>query len=107
MIDIKEAIKRTIIKFQKDEKKKLNPIHEIVNTFYIIRGKHKMPKEFYAGRWGYSKLAREAKKLYAVYNENISDCLWALDRMNYESTKGSYDWSISTCYKKEKLHRSN
>ena len=85
------------------DKKKVNPIHEIVNTYYTLRGWEKMPKTFYVGRNGYGKLAKEAKELYLVLNENLDDCIWAVDKMNYLAEKGKFDWSIRTCLKHKKL----
>lgn len=83
----------------KKENKKINPIHEIVNMYYKWKGIDKNPKEFYTGRYGYGKLAREAKKIYLFYEENLDESLWALDQMKYKAEKGGFDWSIITCLK--------
>lgn len=85
------------------EKKTVHPIHEIVNTYYRMRGWEKMPKDFYVGKNGYGKLASEAKKLYSVLDENLDDCIWAIDRMKYLADKGKFNWSIITCLKHTKL----
>lgn len=79
------------------EQKKINPVHEIVNTFFQLRKLDKMPKEFYKGRWAYGKLSREAKKLLTDCGEELDDALWSIDKMNYIATKKKFDWSISTC----------
>lgn len=81
------------------EKKKINPVHEIVSVFFKLRRLDKMPKEFYKGRWKYSKIAREAKQLLTDCSENLDDALWSLDKMNYIATKNKFDWSIITCTK--------
>ena len=64
-----------------------------------MNGLDKMSKEFYKGRYGYSKLAREAKELYTACKENLDDCVWALDKMKYLAEKGEFSWSIITCLK--------
>lgn len=84
-------------------KHKVNPIHEIVDNYFRMIGKEKMEAGFYVGRYSYGKVAKEAKDLYAVLNENLDDCIWALDRMNYLAKKGRFDWSIRTCLKHKKL----
>ncbi len=86
---------------EKLEKRKqaVNPVHEIVNCYYRMRGLENMPKEFYTGRYAYRKLAKEAKTLYLACNEILDDSLWALDRMKYLAEKGKFDWSIITCLK--------
>ena len=81
------------------EKKKVNPVHEIVNCYYRINGWEKMPKDFYTGRHAYNKLAREAKMLYQACDEVLDDCIWALDKMKYLAERGGFDWSIVTCLK--------
>ena len=83
----------------KNEKKKVNPVHEIVNLYYELRGWDKMPKEFYKGRHGYAKLASEAKRLLHNCDENLEDAMWSLDKMKYKADKGGFDWSIITCLK--------
>lgn len=79
------------------EQKRVNPVHEIVNTFFQLRNLDKQPKEFYRGRWAYGKLSREAKKLLTECGNNLEDAMWAIDKMNYIATKKKFDWSISTC----------
>ena len=83
----------------KKHKPAVNPVHEIVNCYYKINGWEKMPKSFYTGRYAYNKLASEAKKLYQVCDENLDDCIWALDKMKYLAKRGGFDWSIITCLK--------
>jgi hypothetical protein len=85
------------------EKKKVNPIHEIVNFYYLLNGWEKMPKDFYRGKMGYGKLAKEAKDLYGVLKEDLDDCMWAIQKMDYLAKKGKFSWSISTCLKHKKL----
>ena|SRR3989338_11614803 len=81
-----------------------SPIHEIVNTYYKIRGWDKKSKRFFKKKErSYGKLAHEAKELYEVLDHNLEDCIWALDRMNYLATKGNFEWSISTCLKHKNL----
>jgi hypothetical protein len=81
-----------------------SPIHEIVNTYYKIRGWDKKTKRFFKKKErSYGKLAAEAKQLYEVLDHNLEDCIWALDRMNYLATKGGFEWSISTCLKHKNL----
>jgi hypothetical protein len=90
-------------RLQKHEAAK-NPIHEIVNTYYKIRGWDDKPKSFFKKKErSYGKLAAEAKELYEVLDRNLEDCIWAIDRMNYLAEKGGFDWSISTCLKHKKL----
>lgn len=91
-----------LINLQKT-KKNVSPVHEIVNTYYKINGWEKMSKSFYTGKKSYGKLATEAKELYGVLNENLDDCIWALDRMKYLAEKGGFDWSISTCLKHKRI----
>ena len=83
----------------KKHKQAVNPVHEIVNCYYKMEGFEKMPKEFYTERYSYRKLASEAKMLYQACNENLDDCIWALDKMKYLAEKGGFDWSIITCLK--------
>lgn len=78
---------------------KINPVKEVVNTFYTIKGFANKGQAFYHGRWGYAKLAAEAKRLLEACGYNIEDALWCLDKMNYKANQGGYDWSISTCLK--------
>ena len=85
------------------EKKKVNPVHEIVNFFYKINGWDKMPKDFYKGKMGYGKLASEAKMLYQVLDGNLDDCLWAVDKMHYLAKKNGFSYTIRTCLKHKKL----
>ena len=87
----------------KKHKIAVNPIHEIVNVYYELRGWENREKSFYIGKKSYGKLASEAKKLYEVLDENLDDCIWALDRMKYLAEKGNFDWSISTCLKHKKM----
>src|SRR3989344_2445485 len=63
----------------------------------------KIPKEFYRGRYAYNKLAKEAKTLYEVLNQNLDDSIWALDRMKYLAERNGFDWTISTCLKHKKI----
>jgi len=89
---------------RKKPKKIQNPIHEIVNTYYKIRGWDKKSKRFFNKKErSYPKLAHEAKELYEVLGRDLEDCLWALDRMNYLAKKGNFEWSISTCLKHKNL----
>ena len=88
---------------KKDPKKKLNPVHEVVNFYYKLRGWEKMPKTFYQGKNSYGRLSFEAKQLYSVLKEDLEDCLWAIDKMNYLATKNGFEWTISTCLKHKKL----
>ncbi len=78
---------------------KINPVHEIVNTYFIINKLDDKPKSFYKGRYSYAKLSGEAKKLLENCGWNLEDALWSLDKMKYKADKGGYDWSISTCLK--------
>lgn len=80
-------------------KKKVNPVHEIVGVFFKIRGMDKMPKSFYRGRYAYPKLAREAKDLLGACNGILDDALWCLDKMKYLAERGHFDWTIRTCLK--------
>ena len=87
-----------LLKLQK-EKKKVNPVHEIVNTYHIWKGTDGRPKEFYGGKYGYGKLASEAKRLLTACGNSLDDALWSLDRMKYKAEKGRFNWSIITCLK--------
>jgi len=91
------------LKINKGGKVAINPIHEIVNSYFQMIGKDKMEAGFYVGRYSYGKLAREAKELYTVLKEDLDDCMWALDKMNYLAKKNGFDWSIRTCLKHKKL----
>lgn len=86
-------------KFKKNNEKKLNPVHEIVNLYYQVRGWESMPSHFYRGRHNYGKLASEAKRLLTECNDNLEDALWSIDKMNYKAKHGKFDWSIITCLK--------
>ena len=89
-----------ILKYkEKNGNKKLNPVHEIVNTYFQMIGKEFESKMFYQGRYGYGKLASEAKKLLTACGEDLEDALWALDQMKHKADKGKFDWSIATCLK--------
>ena len=79
--------------------KSINPVHEIVNMYYKLKGMDKKEKVFYKDKHSYPKLGREAKLLYEACNYNLDDALWALDKMKYKADKGRFDWSISTCLK--------
>ena len=84
----------------KKHKQAINPVHEIVNTYYSMRGWANKRKSFYKKKErSYVKLAYEAKVLYKVLDENLDDCIWALDKMKYLAEKGGFDWSIITCLK--------
>lgn len=78
---------------------RLNPVHEIVNNFYILQKIEKKPKSFYVGRYAYPKLAKEARKLLENCGWDLEDALWCLDKMKYKADRGGFDWSISTCMK--------
>ncbi len=77
--------------------KKINPVHEIVNTYFKMIGKEFEPKMFYQGRYGYGKLAGAAKRLLTACGDDLEDALWALDKMKYKAERGKFDWSIETC----------
>ena len=83
----------------KNGNKKLNPVHEIVQTYFQLIGKEFEPKMFYQGRYNYGKLASEAKRLLTACGEDLEDALWSLDQMKYRAEKGRFDWSIITCLK--------
>ncbi len=77
-----------------------NPVHELVNIYYEMRGWDSMPKDFYEKRErSYPKLAYEAKQLYEACEENLEDAVWSLDRMKYLAERGRFEWSIITCLK--------
>ena len=90
-------------KLLQETKTKINPIHEIVNTFYKLKGMENREKKEYTGRYSYGKLAKEARTLYDSCDRKLEDSLWALDQMKYKAQKGRFDWSIITCLK----HRLN
>lgn len=79
----------------------LNPVHEVVNTYYKMNNLDGKPRKFYEGRYAYGKLAREAKKLLDSCSDNLEDALWCLDKMKYLAEKKGFDWSIITCLKHE------
>ena len=83
----------------KQTQKKVNPVHEIVNLYYKLNNMDSKPKEFYKGRYGYGKLAKEAKQLLTACGGSLDDALWAVDQMLYRANKGGFDWSIITCLK--------
>jgi hypothetical protein len=83
----------------KKDGQEIHPIHEIVNTYYKMKGIDGKPKKFYEGINGYGKLAREAKKLLEICNDNLDDALWSLGKMKYLADKKGFNWSISTCLK--------
>ena len=87
----------------KAKKQAVNPVHEIVNVYYELRGWANREKSFYRGGKAYPRLAREAKELYEALGGNLDDSLWAIDRMNYLATKGNFEWTISTCLKHKKI----
>lgn len=97
-----EELKNPFIGYSKKillDKKSINPVHEIVNMYYKLKGIDKMEKTFYEGKYSYPKLAKEAKHLIEACSYNLDDALWALDKMKYKADKGKFDWSISTCLK--------
>ncbi len=102
MINISEIVKN--IEIRKSENKRINPVHEIVNTYFIIEGIDNRPGEFYKGRFNYGKLATEAKALYTACGESLSDALWSLDAMKRKAEKGKFDWSIGTCLKHDLIY---
>lgn len=81
------------------KKEKLNPVHELVNTYHEINGTAHKHKEFYKGRYDYRKLASEAKRLLVACDGNLEDAMWAIDKMKYKAEKGKFDWSIITTLK--------
>ena len=84
----------------KKHKQAVNPVHEIVNTYYKMQGWDDKPKRFYKKKErSYPKLAYEAKILYQALGGNLDDCIWAIDKMKYLAEKGKFDWSIITCLK--------
>ncbi len=91
------------LKNLKKEKKAINPIHEIVNVYYRLRGWENKRKSFYKGKRSNGKLAFEAKELYEILEKNLEDSLWAIDRMKYLAEKGDFEWTIRTCLKHKKL----
>ena len=100
--DLENPFKGYLVNLQK-QKQAVNPVHELVNCYYKMNGWEKMPKEFYRGRYAYNKLAKEAKTLYEVLNQNLDDSIWALDRMKYLAERNGFDWTISTCLKHKKI----
>ncbi len=84
-------------------KKKLNPVQELANLYYEMNGWDKMPKSFYVGKMGYSKVCLEAKELLQILDNNFDDCVWALDRMKYLAEKGGFEWRIRTCMTHKKI----
>tara|TARA_R100000789_G_scaffold97681_1_gene100512 strand:+ start:469 stop:789 length:321 start_codon:yes stop_codon:yes gene_type:complete len=91
-------IKETLNRF-KAEKKKLNPVHKVVNVYFKLRGWDKMSRSFYKGRNAYPKLAREAKQLLEMCGDDLEDALWSIDQMKYLADRDNFDWSIITCLK--------
>ena len=90
------------IQHQAEQKKKdVNPVHEIVNMYYILNGWQNQPKVFFQGRYSYGRLASQAKKLLEACNQNLEDALWCLDKMKYLAERGKFDWTISTCLEHE------
>lgn len=87
-------------------RKKIDNVHEIVSLFHRLKGTDNKPKAFYHGRYGYGKLAREAKDLLYACDNNLEDAMWALDKMKYKAEKGGFDWSIITCLKHNLLYDS-
>lgn len=83
----------------KEKKVDISYVHEVVNTYFKLIGKDKMPKSFYKGRYGYPKLASEAKRLLEQCGSNLDDALWCLDKMKYIAGRKGFDWSIGTCIK--------
>jgi hypothetical protein len=83
----------------KQEAKPLSYVQEVVKTYFHMIGKENMPKTFYRGRYGYPKLAREAKELVEACGNNLEDALWCLDKMKYIANRKGFDWSIRTCLK--------
>ena len=43
-------------------KKKMNPVHEIVNVYFQLNGMDTAHKSLFVGRFSYAKLAREANQ---------------------------------------------
>jgi len=102
--ELKNPFEGYLKKLEKKRKKPINPVHEIVNIYYEMRGWDKMPKSFFQKRErSYGKLAYEAKKLYEVLGHNLDDCIWAIDRMKYLAEKGNFEWTIATCLKHKKM----
>ena len=78
---------------------KVNAVHEIVNTYYKLKGIDGKPKKFYEGKNSYPKMAREAKRLLESCSGALDDALWCLDKMKYLADRKGFEWSISTCQK--------
>jgi len=85
---------------QKKEKE-VNPVRELVVFYYETTGHSKEPKTFYRGRYGWGKLAKEAKTLLEHCGGKLEDAMWCIDQMKYRAEKGRFDWSIITCLKHE------
>ena len=90
-------------KLFKEQGKKINPVHEIVNMYFVMNKLDNMPASFYKGRYSYGKLSKEAKQLYFACGSVLDDALWCLDKMRYKAEKGRFDWSIITCLKHDLL----
>ena len=92
--DIKKRIADETIR------KKINPVHEIVNAYYKVRGWDNLPKSEYKKREkSYGYLSAQANRLFLSCGGNLEDALWAIDAMNYKANKGHFEWTISTCNK--------
>lgn len=101
---VERELKNPFKGYEKDllvvkQAKDINPIHEIVNAYYQMKGVADKPSMFYNRRWSYGKLAKEAKELYIACGNSLDDAMWALDQMKHKAEKGNFDWSISTCLK--------
>lgn len=83
------------------KEKALNPVHEVVNTYFEINGWTNQPKVFFEGRYSYGRLAAQAKRLLESCNGDLEDALWCLDKMKYLADKKGFSWTISTCLKHE------
>lgn len=94
-----EGYARRVERQLEKDGQKVNPVHEIVNTYYKIKGLDGKPKKFYEGKNSYGKLAREAKRLLEGCSGSLDDALWSLDKMKYLADRKDFDWSISTCIK--------
>jgi len=89
-----------IEKLEKKVGKKVNPVHEIVNVYLMLRGLDKLPKkEYEKKKISYPRLAREAKTLLVSCENRVEDALWCLDSYNYIATKGGFNWTIGTICK--------
>ncbi len=85
---------------EKKVEKQKNPVHQIVNYFFELKGWADQDKEFYIeNKIYYGQHVKRAKELLETCDGNLEKAKKCLDILN-EWSGGGFEWEISTCFKR-------